>query len=196
MTLFYNLNPSLKKLKQIIRPTLKQRIIIVVTRKVTTASVILEKKNIVVLGDSMIKHVNGCDMSKKLKNCKVYVKSFSGFKVRCMKDHMKPSMREKSDHTILHVGTNDVDSDRPSNLIAKSIVDLAITLKNNLQNVSISSIIMRSDSFNEKAMEVNGYLKQLCTERNIFLIDHPKTVHSRNINRSKLYLNKSGSIRR
>ena len=113
-----------------------------------------------------------------------------------MKDHMKPSMREKSDHTILHVGTNDVDSDRPSNLIAKSIVDLAITLKNNLQNVSISSIIMRSDSFNEKAMEVNGYLKQLCTERNIFLIDHPKTVHSRNINRSKLHLNESGSIRR
>ena len=55
---------------------------------------------------------------------------------------------------------------------------------------------MRSDSFNEKAMEVNGYLKQLCTERNIFMIDHLKTIHSRNINRSKLYLNKSGSIRR
>ena len=52
------------------------------TRKVTTTSVILEKKNIAVLGDSMIKHVNGCDMSKKLKNCTVYVKSFSGFKVR------------------------------------------------------------------------------------------------------------------
>ena len=196
MTLFYNLNPSLKKLKLIIRPTLKQRIIIVVKKKVTTTSVILEKKNIVVLGNSMIKHVNGCDMSKKLKNCKVYVKSFSGFKVRCMKDHMKPSMRENPDHTILHVGTNDLNSDRPSNLIAKSIVDLAITMKNNLQNVSISSIIMRSDSFSEKAMEVNGYLKQLCTERNIFMIDHPKTIHSRNINRSKLYLNKSGSIRR
>ena len=70
----------------------------------------------------MIKHVNGYDMSKKLKNCKVYVKSFSGSKVRCMKDHMKPSMREKLDHTILHVGTNDLNSDRPSDLIAKSIL--------------------------------------------------------------------------
>ena len=138
-------------------------------------------------------------MSKKLKNCKVckvYVKDFSGSKVRCIRDHMKPSMREKPDHTILRVGTNDLNSDRPSYLTAKSIVDLVITLKINRQNVSISNIIIRNDSFNEKAMEVNGYLKQLCTERNIFMIDHPKTIHSRNINRSKLYLNKSGSIRR
>ena len=46
----------------------------------------------------------------------------------------------------------------------------------------------------EKATEVNGYLKQLCIEKNIFLIDHTKTIHSRNINRSKLHLIKSGSI--
>ena len=160
----------------------------------SSTSVISDKKNIVILSDTMIKHVNGYDMSKKLKNCKVYVKSFSGSKVRCMKDHMKPPMREKPDYTILHVGTNDLTSDGPSNLIAKSIVDLAITLKRNSQNVSISNIIMHNDRFNEKAMEVNGYLKQLCIEKNIFLIDHTKTIHSRNINRSKLHLNKSGSI--
>ena len=136
-------------------------------------------------------------MSKKLKNCKVckvYVKDFSGSKVRCIRDHMKPSMREKPDHTILRVGTNDLNSDRPSYLTAKSIVDLVITLKINRQNVSISNIIIRNDSFNEKAMEVNGYLKQLCIEKNIFLIDHTKTIHSRNINRSKLHLNKSDII--
>ena len=27
---------------------------------------------------------------------------------------------------------------------------------------------MRNDGFNEKAMEVNGYLKQLCIEKNGF----------------------------
>ena len=137
-------------------------------------SVISEKKNIVILGDSTIKHVNGYEMSKKFESCKIYVKIFSGSKVRCMKDHMKLSMREKPDHTILHVGTNVLNSDRPSNLIAKSIVDLDITLKNNSQNVSISNIIMRKDSFNEKAMEVNGSLKQFCTENNIFLINQTK----------------------
>ena len=53
---------------------------------------------------------------------------------------------------------------------------------------------MRNNSLKEKTMEVNGYLKQLCIEKNIFLIDHNKTIHSRNINRSKQHLNKSGSI--
>ena len=137
-------------------------------------SVISEKKNIVILGDSTIKHVNAYEMSKKFENCKIYLKIFSGSKVRCMKDHMKLSMREKPDHTILHVGTNVLNSDRPSNLIAKSIVDLDITLKNNSQNVSISNIIMRKDNFNEKAMEVNGSLKQFYTENNIFLINQTK----------------------
>ena len=157
-----------------------------------STSFISEKKNIVILGDSVIKHVNGHDMSKKLKNCKVYVKSFSGSKVRCINDHMKPS-REKPDHTIMHVGTNDLNSGRSSDLITKSTFDLAITLKNNSQNVSISNIIMRNDNFNEKAMEVNGYRKQLCIENSIFLIDHTKVIHSSKINRSKLHLNKLGS---
>ena len=98
---------------------------------------------------------------------------------------MKPSMRGKCDHTILHVGTKGLNSDRPSDLIAKSIVDLVIALKNNLKNVSTSNIIMRNDNFNEKAMEVNDCLKQFCIENNIFLIDHTKTIHSRNVNRSK-----------
>ena len=107
-------------------------------------------------------------MSKKLKSCKIYVESFSGSKVQCMKDHTNWSMREKPGHTIFHVGTYDFNSDRPSDLIVKSIVDLAITLKSNSQNVGISNIKMRNYSFNEKAMEVNGYLKQLCIEKNIF----------------------------
>ena len=134
-------------------------------------------------------------MSEKLENCKVYVKRFSGSKVRCMKGHMKPSIKEKPDHTILHVGTNDLNSDGSSDLIAKSIVHLTITLKNNLKILSFSNIIMRNHNIDEKAMEINGCLKQLCIKKNFFfLIDHTKTIDSRNINQSKLHLNKSGSI--
>ena len=105
-----------------------------------------------------------------------------------MKDHMKPLIREKPDHTTLHVGTNDLNSDRPSDLLSKSIADLAITFRNNLQNVSISNMRMCNDSFNEKAMEVNGYLNQLCIENNIFMIDHTKTIHSSYISTSQVVL--------
>ena len=75
----------------------------------------------------MIKHVNGWEISRKLQgNCKVYVKHFSGAKTKCMKDYIKPSQRENSDHYILHVGTNDLSLDRSPELIAKSIIDLAL----------------------------------------------------------------------
>ena len=45
-------------------------------------------KNVIILGDSIIKHVNGYDVAGKLNNCKVFVKSFSGAKVRCLKDYI------------------------------------------------------------------------------------------------------------
>ena len=46
---------------------------------------------------------------------------------------------------------------------------------------------MYNDKFNDKAMEVNGRLKRFYIEKNIFLIDHTKTIHPTNIN--TLHLN-------
>ena len=64
------------------------------------------EKSIFVIGDSMVKHLNGWEMSKKLNaNCKVFVKTFSGAKTTCMHDYVKPSVRSSPDHFILHVGT-------------------------------------------------------------------------------------------
>ena len=92
--------------------------------------------------------------------------------------------------TTRHKGLN---SNRALELIAKYVVDLAITMKSNSQNVSISNTIKRNDNLNDKAMGVNGYLKQFCIEKNIFSKDHTKTFHPRTINKSKLHLNKSGA---
>ena len=67
-------------------------------------------KSVVILGDSMIKHLNGWEMSKKVNNpgCKIYVKHFARAKTICMKDYMQPSLRNAPNHFILHVGTNDL----------------------------------------------------------------------------------------
>ena len=53
-----------------------------------------KRKSVFIIGDSMVKHVNGWEMSKKIKNCKAYVRSFPGAKVQCMDDYKKPSMRD------------------------------------------------------------------------------------------------------
>ena len=135
-----------------------------------------KNKRIYILGDSTINNLKGWEMFKKLKIANVYVKHFAGAKVRCMKDHNKPSLREKPGDIVLHVGTNDLVSDRPPDLIVKSIVDVASSMKNENHDVTVSNIIARADLIKEKANEVNDYLSKICMERNIYLIDHSKTL--------------------
>ena len=131
-----------------------------------------KSQKIVILGDTMIKKIKGWEISKKLQNANVYVRHFSGAKVRCMKDYLKPSLRENPDHFVLHVGTNDLDSDRSPDLIAKSIFDVASSLKTNKHDVTISNIITRNDSFMAKANEVNKYFDWTLFQKKLF-IDWP-----------------------
>ena len=132
----------------------------------------------------MIKNIKGWETSKKLENANVYVRHFSGAKVRCMKNYLKPSLRENTDHFVLHVGTNELGSHRSPDLIAKSIVDVASSLKTDKHDATISNIITRNDRFMAKANEVNKGLTELCFERNILFIDHSKTLKSQHLNGS------------
>ena len=113
-----------------------------------------------------------------------------------MKDYIKPSQRENSDHYILHVGTNDLCLDRSPELIAKSIIDLALTLKSESHDVSVSNIIVRNDSdtLSKKGCEVNAILMELCKEKNIYLIDNSKKIKLQHLNKGKLHLNQKGSF--
>ena len=43
-------------------------------------------KRVIVLGDSMLKSVNGWEMSRKATNCKFSIKSLSGAKIKDMND--------------------------------------------------------------------------------------------------------------
>ena len=62
-------------------------------------------KKVFVLGDNMVKHVQGWDITNRIDiKRKVYVRQFSGSKVDCMKDYMKPCIRENNpDHLIFHL---------------------------------------------------------------------------------------------
>ena len=64
------------------------------------------------------------DMSKKAhkSECKIYLKSFAGGKTSCTKDYVKPLLRSTPNYFILHVGTNDLNSNHTSEVIAKEIV--------------------------------------------------------------------------
>ena len=93
----------------------------------------------------MIKHTNGWEIAKKLKpECKLFVRTFQRATNHCMADYMKPSIRVKPNHFILHVGANDLNSNRPLDKIAKTIINLASELISDKFHVSFSSIIVRA----------------------------------------------------
>ena len=83
---------------------------------------------------------------------------------------MEPSIRAKPNHFILHVATIDLNSNRPSDKIAKAIIDVASKPKSEKSGVSISSIIMGEET-NKKGNKVNHHSKEIC---NFLLIYHSK----------------------
>ena len=96
----------------------------------------------------------------------VKVRPFTGAKVSCMVDHVKPTIRDdKPDHVILHTGTNDLRSEKTANQIARSITEPAMSLRDNDNSVIVSNIIPRNENLNNKATEVNNRLLLMCEER-------------------------------
>ena len=105
-----------------------------------------DEKSIFVIGDSMVKRLNRWEMSKKLNaNRKVLVKTFSGAKTTCMNDYVKPLVRSSPDHFILHVGTNDLSSNKSPEEIARSITDLALTLQHQSRTKSMMLAYLTSE---------------------------------------------------
>ena len=122
------------------------------------------------------------------------MKQFSASKVSCLKDYVKPSIRENNpDHIILHAGTNDVPPEKTPQVIAQSIVDLAKAVANDNFQVTVSSIVPRNDQWSKKVYEANKVLLNLCKDVNTPFTSHSAIDGKRNLNNSKLHLNIRGS---
>ena len=114
-----------------------------------------------ILGDSMVKYI-------KDKNHNVYVRSFSGAKVKCMKDYVKPSIREKKSGLRYFPWWNKwANSELPPKRIVKSIIDVAKNTLSDNRIFSMSGILPRNDSFNIKVMVVNKELFKMCEKEKL-----------------------------
>ena len=79
------------------------------------------KETVFILGDSMVKKVNGFYLTRNIKHkFLVKVRPFSSTKTRCMYDHAKPTIRELNPELIiLDVGTNNLSTDKTASPISK-----------------------------------------------------------------------------
>ena len=72
------------------------------------------KPSIFIMGDSMVKKLNGYLLTKKIKHRGIVkVRLFITVKFSCMQDHVKPTIRDiNPQQIIIHVGTNDLKTER------------------------------------------------------------------------------------
>ena len=90
----------------------------------------------------------------------------------------------------MHTVTNDLRSEKTPSQIARSITELAKSLKDNENLVIVSGIVPRNDNLNNKATEDNNRLLLMCKERKIPIIAHSENNDSnKHLNESKLHLN-------
>ena len=107
-------------------------------------------------------------------------------KTACMYDYVKPLVRSSPDHFILHVGSNELSSDKSPEVMARSIIDLATSIKNE-KHVSISNILICAidKKLEEKRREVNSFLGKLCKEKSLRTSNPDKLVFA-HLNRNSI----------
>ena len=151
--------------------------------------------NIVILGDSMLKHLNPRRIQQGIDQ-KVSIKTFPGAGVDEMTHYVKPTLQMKPKHIILHIGTNDLQTKSPDALI-KAVTKLgeAITQEISGIELTLSEVITRTDDL-QLADKVNIYNNKLdnplCTERNWGFITH-KSITKTHLNSYGLHLNQRGT---
>ena len=153
------------------------------------------KTNVYILSDSMVKKLNGYLLTRKIRHKHlVKVRSFSGAKISYMTGHVKPTLQNiNPDHVVLHAGTNNLRTENTASQIAKAAIDIATSLKNDGNTVTVSGIVPRLDELNSKANEVNRRLVLMCKERNISFLSHDESIDpSKHLNESKLHINSNG----
>ena len=85
---------------------------------------------------------------------------------------------DKPDHIILHTRTKDLQSEKTSSQILKSIIELAMSLKSNRNYIIVSGIALWFDNLNNKVNEVNNSLAFTRGQRDVPFIYHSEIKDS------------------
>ena len=103
------------------------------------------RRSIAILGDSMIKDIKHWELTKACPNDKIYVKAFPGADIADMEHYVNPTMKRDPDVVIIHCGTNSLRNDDSAEQIASDITELAEKMRNESNEVLVSSLICRGE---------------------------------------------------
>jgi len=166
-------------------------------RKIQTEEHRQQKKSkyTAVLGDSLLRGIRRDKISRSTKQ-RVRIGCFPGATIEDMKYYIKPTLKRKPDHVILHIGTNNSLANSAEEVTA-GIATLCdeITQDQPDAHITISELITRDDKQNAKVKicEINEALKQYCEQNSkVSLLSH-YNINDKALNGSKLHLNEAGT---
>ena len=105
------------------------------------------RKTAFIIGDSMVKKIDEYLLTSSINHRYIVkVRPFLSAKTVDMVDYIKPTQRDFiPDVYLLHVGTNDLSSNKFPEQISRDILNLANSLKLDNSTVIVSSIVPRDD---------------------------------------------------
>ena len=153
------------------------------------------QKAIFIVGDSVIKELKGFELSKSIEHKNtVKVRSHQSAQIRCLTDHIQPIIRNKDvEHIYLHIGTNDLKSEKTPVQICHNIINLTAAIRDKGIKVPVSGIIQRNDHLNNKVLLVNESLKKICESVGIPFVSNDNIRPDLHLNASKVHLNRKGN---
>ena len=167
--------------------------------KTPTPSQEKNKRTAVIMGDSLIKNINGWELKEKCGNrgTNIVVKKFNCATTRDMYSYAQPSIERKPNLILLHSGTNDlplkIDGKEKTEVqIAEEIIDLAKSISGNGIEVIISGLITRGDRYESKRKKVNFVLQDLCSQNGFAFVEHSNIHANKHLNGSQIHLNQHG----
>ena len=144
-----------------------------------------------IVGDSILNNLDESKLSKR--NIPVKVRSFSGCTIEDMYCYIRPLLRKKPSHIILHVSTNDAPNKSADDILTGILLLKTFILKQLPGvNIIISEPTTRCDNPRAKVTirNLNAKLHQL----NILMVDN-SNIDVDQIAKKGLHLNKWGSSR-
>lgn len=134
-------------------------------------------------------------MRKSLGNGdKIFVKSFPDANIEDMGSYAQPSLKCESDLYVLHVEANELRTNKHPEDIARDIICLASNMKTDNNEIVISGLAPRGDNLQEKGIEVNDYLHNLCHSFSIEFIDNKNICSNKHVSDDGLHLNYKGTM--
>ena len=151
-----------------------------------------QEKAVLVIGDSMIKHIDGNKIARAAHN-KAISHSYSGATVNQISAEFDDQTEKlQYDIIIIHVGTNDLVHKEPEK-VAADMENLINEAKGHTNKVAVSGAIKRYDGKvnNHKIEYYNKLVHDLCSKHKTTYIDNSYIGKSL-LNRSNLHLNRDG----